>query len=111
MKQYTVNGALYSTIAQYYDYDSRLQWPYYRRLESRSWTIEAESLEDAVAWLMTNYPSYYMGGSIVCITPGVQEFQCNAVPSIEYGEGNFETIEARIAYVKSMLRRKRRNIA
>ena len=102
MATYKVHGALYGTADHYYDWDKDRKYPYYKKVEDREWTVEGDCLEDAINWFCANHPAYYMGGSVQRITDDKTEFAMFAVPSPEYPEGTYETIEARIKYVKGL---------
>lgn len=105
MYKYRVIGTLYTSIPKYYSWDKDKTFPYFDKLEEKEWEVEAESAKDAIIWLMNNYPEYYMGGSAHCITVGRSEFYMTAVPCLEYGNGNYETVDNRVAYLKQVLSR------
>ena len=91
-----VIGRRYSETATYYDWDRHKEFPRYKETAEETWHIEADSLEDGKRWLAENHPDMYMGANVICENG---DFACTAVPCGEYPEGNYETIEARIAWV------------
>ena len=93
-----VIGARYNETATYYNWDKEKKFPYYSRIADETWEIEADTLWDGERWLAKNHPDMYMGGTVSCENG---DFACLAVPCGEYGNGNYETIEARVAWVKS----------
>ena len=103
MKTYRVCGAKYNEEPRYYTWDADKKFPEYTVVNKQEWTIDADSLNDAEKWFIANYPDYFMGGSIQCITPNVCEFCMYAIPCCEYGTGNYETVAARIAFVRNRL--------
>ena len=92
-----VIGRKYSETAKYYKWDNECEFPYYEKTAEVIWNIEADGLGDGKKWLAQNHPDMYMGGNVICENG---DFACEAVPCGEYGEGNYETIEARIAWVR-----------
>ena len=68
----------------------------------QKWEIEAGSTHEAELWLATNHPEYYMGCNIK-LDNGA--FYMTAVPCSEYGEGHYETEEARVAFVRDVIRK------
>ena len=103
MNNYRVVGARYDIIPKYYSWDTDKQFPYFEKIEDREWVVETENAEEAIVWLMTNHPEYFMGSAAYCITPGKSGAYMTAIPNPEYGPGNYETIENRVAYVKKRL--------
>ena len=99
-----VIGRRYSETAKFYDWDTDKVFPYFEKEGEQTWEIEADTLQDGVQWLAENHPEMYMGGSVVCENG---DFTCFAVPCVEYGKGNYETIEARVAFAKADVRRSR----
>lgn len=99
--KYTVSGKIYSDTATYYSWDSEKRWKNFNALDGteQTWTIEASSLDEAERWFAKNHPERYMGGSIV--SEDKQSFLLLAVPSIEYGIGNYESNTARINWVRA----------
>lgn len=93
----TVIGRRYSENAQFYRWDDHKDFPHFEMVKEKTWEIEGETLEDGRKWLAKHHPDMYMGGNVICENG---DFACLAVPCIEYGRGNFETIAARIACVK-----------
>ena len=93
-------GRFYSEVADYYEWDTEKKFPNFKKLSEQTWQIEAESLKDGERWLAENHPESYMGGNVICENG---DFACLAVPCGEYGEGNYETIAARVAYVKRIM--------
>lgn len=93
-----VIGRKFSEEANYPAWDSKKEFPHYEILEEQTWEIEADKLHDGEKWLADNHPEMYMGGNVVCENG---DFACFAVPGIEYGKGNFETIQARVACVRA----------
>ncbi len=92
----TVYGRRYSEEAEYYRWDSKKQYPRFEQLDEQVWEIQAETLRDGKRWLAENHPDMYMGGTVVCDNG---DFACLAVPCEEYGKGNYETIQARVACI------------
>lgn len=99
MKTYEVRGSLYGETPNYYSWDVEKKFPYFSIEGKCVWSIQAETLEDAVKWLATNHPEYYMGAGVECKNTNEHEFYLTAVPSGEYGDGNYETIEARKNFI------------
>ena len=93
----TVYGRRYSETAKYYSWDVNKEFPNFEKVDEQVWEIEAETLRDGERWLAENHPDMYMGGNIVCENG---DFACLAVPCGEYGEGNYETIEARVDCIR-----------
>lgn len=91
-----VIGRSYTETATYYDWDAEKKFPRFEATGEQTWEIEAETLRDGERWLAENHPDMYMGGNVICENG---DFACLAVPCGEYGEGNYETIAARVAYV------------
>ena len=94
-----VYGRRYSEVARFYSWDDEKQFPHFDEEEERMWEIEADTLDDGEKWFAENHPDMYMGGSIVCENG---DFVCFAVPCLEYGNGNYETIAARVVCVRGM---------
>lgn len=93
-----VIGRKYSEKATYYNWDKEREFPKYEKLADETWEIEASSLFAGKKWLAENHPDMFMGGNVICENG---DFACLAVPCEEYGKGNYETIEARVAWVKN----------
>jgi hypothetical protein len=91
-------GRKYLEAARYLEWDTSKRFPVYDMDEERVWEIEAETLDDGELWLAENHPDYYMGANVICENG---DFACEAIPCEEYGKGNYETIAARIAFVKA----------
>lgn len=96
-----VIGRKYSEEATYSSWDKWREYPRFEELEEKTWEIEADSLLEGKRWLVENHPDYFMGANIICENG---DFSCLAVPCCEYGKGNFETYEARIATAKYELK-------
>ena len=94
-----IYGRLYGETPRYYDFDDNHKWPYYDKLEEKEWDLEYSDVNDGEKWLIDNYPEYYMGA---CIQGNNGDFILTAIPGVEYGYGNFETIQNRISYVKTI---------
>ena len=94
-----VIGRRYAETATYYDWDSDKKWPRFEKVAEQTLEIEADTLRDGKKWLAENHPEMFMGGNVICENG---DFACFAVPCEEYGRGNYETPEARIACVKRM---------
>lgn len=94
----TIHGVRYSDIPKHYPWDDKKRYKYFDSIAEEKWEIEGNSLDEGEKWLAQNHPDMYMGGSIVCENG---DFSLLAVPSGEYGEGNYETTQARIAWVKA----------
>lgn len=92
-----VIGRKFSEVPKYYDWDKKKHFDYYDITSEEIWEIEADSLADGERWLAKNHPDMYMGANIICDNG---DFACFAVPCSEYGKGNYETIEARVRWVK-----------
>lgn len=92
--KYEIKGTLYGETPKYYSWDKEKQFDYYEEVIRHTWTIEADSIEEAERWLIDNYPECYMGAAIIC--KDNTDFLMTAVPSGEYEKGNYETIQARI---------------
>ena len=103
MKTYRITGTRYNETPKYYNWDTDKKFAYYTVDDKRDWVIDANDMNEAEKWFATNHPDYFMGGSINCITPNVHEFCMYAIPCREYGDGNYETINARIAFVRNRL--------
>ena len=95
-----ITGRRFSETPNYYDWDEKKRYQRYDILSTETWEIEADSLEDGIKWLAVNHPDMYMGGGVNCDNG---DFACIAVPCEEYGKGNYETIQARIAWVKTYI--------
>lgn len=93
----TVQTTRYGEEATYYTWDKERKYKNYEPIEKHTFEVEAESVQEAEKWLANNHPELYMGAGI---TDHKGNFIMTAVPSLEYGEGNYETTEARIAWVK-----------
>ena len=93
-----IYGTRYSEIPKYYDWDKEKIYDYYDSVAEEKWEIEADTLTDGEKWLAKNHPDMYMGGAVSCENG---DFACLAVPCLEYGKGNYETIQARINWVKT----------
>lgn len=112
---WVVNGSRYSEEPQYYPWDDKKMYPYYDCVEEQEWTLtprflaaitgKKPSLDAAEAWLISEHPDYYMGASIRQDCRSGDFLMC-AVPCLDYGEGNYETIEARRNYVSELAVRK-----
>lgn len=92
-----VTGRRYCEAATYYDLDKKHDFPKYEKLAEVTYNIEADSVKAGERWLAENHPDMYMGGNVSCENG---DFACLAVPCGEYGDGNYETIEARVAWVR-----------
>lgn len=110
---YRVSGCLYSEEPTYYSWDDKKQYPKYDKIEGtdKEWTLtprylaaftrEEPSIDAAEKWLLSEHPDYWMGASIVQDCRG-GSFSMHAVPGIEYGEGKYETHEARYEYARDL---------
>lgn len=92
-----VIGRKYTEQAFYSNWDAAKEFPHYEKVAEHTWEIEADTLDAGKKWLAKNHPDMFMGGNVICENG---DFTCLAVPCGEYGTGNFETIAARVAYVK-----------
>lgn len=99
-----VTGRRYSEEARFADWDSEKEFPEYDVVAEQTWKIEAQSLNDAEAWLAQNHPDMFMGSNISCENG---DFAAMSVPGTFYGKGYFETQVARIAWVKKYIAPKR----
>ena len=93
-----IHGTRYSETPKYYSWDDKKRYKYYDSVSEETWEIEADTLREGEKWLAENHPDMYMGGAVACENG---DFALLAVPSLEYGEGNYETIQARVAWVKN----------
>ena len=103
MNKYRVTGTHYNETPNYYVWDNEKRFPYFTVDDEQEWVIDADNLKEAEKWFAVNHPDYFMGGAINCITPNVHEFCIYAAPCGEYGEGNYETVDARVAFVRNRL--------
>lgn len=94
----TIIGREFSNVPNYYEWDKEKRYDNYDMILEKKWEIEADTLREGEKWLAENHPDMYMGGAVTCENG---DFALLAVPSLEYGEGNYETIQARIAWVKN----------
>ena len=94
-----VIGRKYSEVASYSFWDEEERFPNYEKVDEQTWEIEADTLRDGEKWLAENHPDMYMGGNVICENG---DFAMLAVPCMEYGKGNFETIAKRISYVQNV---------
>ena len=95
-----ITGRRYAETANYYRWDADKEYPYFEEVEEQTWEINTRSLRDGERWLAKNHPDMLMGGNVNCENG---DFACFPVPCEEYGTGNYETVDARIACVKAML--------
>ena len=88
--RFVINGAKYSSIPKYYNWDLKKNYPYYDEIEEVTFEQnDITSTKEGEIWLLQNYPKYYMGGCIYeeyVIEPPETErepldFLCLAVPS------------------------------
>lgn len=100
MNKYEIVGKTYTEEPHYYDWDTSHEFPVYDQVSEEHWTIEAESLQEAVRWFKTNHPEQVQGGCVNRIDGGGTEFCMFAVPSREYGYGYFETVENRANWAR-----------
>ena len=91
-----VIGRRWSENAIYSEWDTKKEFPRYELQGEQTWEIEADTLRGGEKWLAENHPDMYMGASIYCENG---DFLCTAVPCMEYGKGNYETMAARVAFV------------
>ena len=93
-----VIGRKYADVATYYSYDTDKQFPHFEKVDEQTWEIDGATLYDGETWLAENHPDMFMGGNVICENG---DFAMLAIPCVEYGKGNYETTEARVAYVKA----------
>ena len=98
MRQYKITGRIFSEEPHYYPWDRFHEFPVYDQVGEEVWAIHAGTLADAKRWFKNNHPDMVQGGSIIRIDSDAPEFCMFAVPSEEYGTGNFETQENRTAW-------------
>ena len=100
-----ITGRRYNGEATYPKWDEMRRYPEYQETEETEWEIDGIDLLDGYKWLAENHPDMFMGANISCENG---DFACLAVPCGEWGRGNFETMDARIAtakaYVKARIR-------
>lgn len=89
-------GRRFNDTATYYDWDTEKEFARYDLVSTEEFEIDADTLADGKKWLAKNHPDMYMGSNIICENG---DFSCLAVPCGEYGKGNYETTEARVAWV------------
>lgn len=94
-------GRKYEDKVSYYDWDGRKEFGYCEVEDERIWEKEFEDEFKAEIWLVNNYPEYAMGASY--IWNDGRCFYLLAVPSSEFGDGNWETTENRVRFVKREL--------
>ena len=103
MRKYRITGCLYNETPRYYDWDTNKTFAVYDTVEKKEWDIQAHSLLEAKVWFCRNYPEYVQGGNIQRIkdTPSQDtEFIMFAIPSNEYGDGNYETVANRVRWAQ-----------
>ena len=107
MRNYRVTGRIYNEEPHYYNWDSHKEFPVYDKVSEEQWVIQARSLKEAKNWFYQNHPEGVQGGSVQRIldTPSQDpEFIMFAIPSPEYGYGNFETVENRIEWAREQIK-------
>lgn len=63
--EFIIEGAKYDTSPQYYQWDNKKMYPYYKEVEKKIFTPKGiTSLNEAELWLLENEPEYYFGASI-----------------------------------------------
>lgn len=103
MRKYKITGYIYNETPRYYDWDINKISPVYDKVEERTWDIEAHSLQEAKIWFYRNYPEYVQGGCVIRTDIDGKtgpEFCMFAIPSNEYGYGNYETVANRVKWVQ-----------
>lgn len=103
MKTYKVTGRIYNEEPHYYAWDTHKESPVYDKVSEEQWYINADSLQEAKNWFYKNHPEAVQGGSIIRTDSDIPEFVMFAVPSVEYGYGNYETVENRANWAREQI--------
>ncbi|MBQ7372589.1 MAG: hypothetical protein IJW67_12055 [Blautia sp.] len=100
MEKAYILTALYDTTPSYRDWDTDCEFPMYKVIEDtyEVFWVEAENLEEAEKWLAINHPERYIGANFKL----EGKYKLLPVPCKKYGKGNYESLEARIRYARSL---------